>query len=434
MGLRTTLLSAGAAAVILGAGAAIADRLEDTFYVPLDHPAIQYNQDPADDPVGRLGKKLETGQAKLDYNPKLGGYLLPLLKQLNLNTDSQVLVFSRTSIQVSHINPRTPRAIYFNDDVTLGYVPEGDLLELTSVDPKRGVFLYTMDAEKDPMPSFARRDDCLRCHQGPITLGVPGLVVSSLHPSTAKDGDVHGHSFMTDDRTPLEDRWGGWYVTGTHGAQRHMGNNLALIDPLNPGGPSDENSQNWTSLPEVVDAAKYPVQTSDIVALLTLEHQVRMTNLIIRIGWDARIAEHDQKLDAEGQKTLDDEIEDLVSYMVFAKAVPLKAPVKGTSTFTKTFPERGPRDPQGRSLRDFDLKTRVFRYPLSYMIYSAAFDNLPDVAKNRIYQRLFDVLSGKDQSETFANLSAGDRKAALEIVRETKKGLPEYFNAGSKTP
>ena len=75
-------------------------------------------------------------------------------------------------------------------------------------------------------------------------------------------------------------------------------------------------------------------------------------------------------------------------------------------------------------LRDFDLQTRLFRYPLSYMIYDAAFDALPDLAKERIYQRLLEILTGKDQSEAYARLSAADRRAILEIVRETKRGLP----------
>ena len=116
----------------------------------------------------------------------------------------------------------------------------------------------------------------------------------------------------------------------------------------------------------------------------------------------------------------------MVKYMLFADEAPLKAPVTGVSTFTKTFPQRGPRDKQGRSLRDFDLKTRLFRYPLSYMIYSAAFDALPDMARERVYRRIFDVLTGKDQSKTFARLSAENRRAALEILRETKPNVPAY--------
>jgi len=406
------------------------ERLEDTFYVPLDHPAIRYAQQ-AGDPVARLEKRMESGQAKLDFAANGSGYLASVLHEFGINTDSQVLVFSKTSIQLSHISPRTPRAIYFNDEVAVGYVQNGDVLELTSLDPKLGVILYTLDAEKSDRPEFSRRDDCLKCHQGPVTLGVPGLMVSSVHPQSNEPGEGHGSAYATDDRIPLKERWGGWYVTGTDGPEPNYGNNPALTNPLQPGGPAGPVSQNLTSLTGLFDTSRYLAPTSDIVALMTLEHQTRMTNLLIRVGWDARIAEHDGKNDAATRQQLDSEIEEMVGYMLFADEAPLHAPVTGVSTFTKTFAQRGPRDRQGRSLRDFDLRTRLFRYPLSYMIYSAAFDNLPDTVRQRVYQRLHDVLTGKDQSKPYARLSAEDRRAAFEILRETKPGLPASWAAAN---
>ena len=410
------------AAVILGSAWASADRLEDTFYVPLDHPAIRYYQDPAD-PVARLQKRLESGQTKLDFAPNRG-YLTALLKELDINIDSQVLVFSKTSIQTTHISPRTPRAIYFNDDVSVGYVQGGDVLELSALDPRLGIVLYTLDVEQSEKPAFSRRDDCLRCHQGPVTMGVPGIFVSSLHPRTDELRDVHGSSFVTDHRTSFKDRWGGWYVTGTHGSATHLGNNVALVNPLQPGGRGGPETQNLTSLSGMFDTSRYPAATSDLVALLTLEHQTHMTNLIVRIGWDERIAEHDGKKDEATRKQLFSETDEMVNYMLFGGEEPLPAPVSGVSTFAKTFPARGPRDSRGRSLRDFDLRTRLFRYPLSYMIYDPAFDALPDMAKERVYQRLLEILTGKDGNEAYARLSAGDRRAILEILRETKHGLP----------
>ena len=406
----------------MGAVWAVADRLEDTFYVPLDHPAIRYYQEPAD-PVARLQKRLKNGQARLDFAPDRG-YLTTLLRELDINIDSQVLVFSKSSIQTAHISPRTPRAIYFNDDVAVGYVQGGDVLELSALDPRLGIILYSLDAQQSEKPEFSRRDDCLRCHQGPVTMGVPGIFVSSLHPRTDELRDVHGSSFVTDHRTAFKDRWGGWYVTGTHGSATHLGNNVALVDPLQPGGRGGAETQNVKTLNGWFDTSRYPAATSDIVALMTLEHQTRMTNLMVRIGWDVRIAEHDGKKDEDTQKQLFSEIDEMVNYMVFADEEPLPAPVSGISTFRKTFPERGPRDSHGRSLRDFDLRTRLFRYPLSYMIYDAPFDALPATAKQRAYQRLLEILTGKDQSEAYARLSAADRHAILEILRETKGGLP----------
>jgi hypothetical protein len=429
---RLPLLAAGAT-LLLAAAALLAERLEDTIFIPLDHPAILY-AGATTDPVGRLAKRLAAGQLKLDYAPNGLGYLPALLKELGISADSQVLVFSHTSIQVERISPRTPRAIYFNDDSSIGFVQNGEALELTSLDPRQGVILYTLDPARSPRPVLARRDDCLRCHQGPVTLAVPGLLISSVHPSAGPDHE-HGNAVMTDHRTPFNQRWGGWYVTGAHGSQIHYGNNRALVDPVRPGAASLEGTQNVTDLSDRFDTSRYPVPTSDLVALLVLEHQTRMTNLLIRIGWDGRIAQHDGQL-ATQRAQLDAEIDELVAYMLFGDEAPLSEPVAGVSTFSKTFSQRGPRDKQGRSLRDFDLRTRLFRYPLSYMIYSAAFDGLPGLVRDRIYQRLYAILTAQDSSASVGglslkNLSAEDRRAILEIVRETKPNLPAYWTAAS---
>jgi hypothetical protein len=421
------------AALVCGLGllsaVLLAERLEDTFYVPLDDPAIQY-AGPASDSIAHLEKQLENGKAKLDYAPSGWGYLPAILKQLDINIDSQVLVFSRTSIQNERISPRTPRAIYFNDDTAVGFVQNGEVLELSAIDPRQGAVFYSLETERSDRPEFARRDDCLRCHQGAPTMGIPGILVSSVHPVTGAEArEAHGSAFITDGRTSFDERWGGWYVTGTHGSQVHLGNNPELADPLFPGRAVKEGTQNVTSLAGFFDTSRYPAPTSDIVALMTLEHQTRMTNLMTRIGWDARIAlrEGQGKLDAAARDRINPEIEEMVGYMLFADEEPLKQPVAGVSTFTKTFSARGPRDAEGRSLRDFDLQKRLFRYPLSYMIYSAVFDGMPDIVRERVYQRLYEVLTGKDKSQTFAGISPFDRQAVLEIVRATKPNLPAYW-------
>jgi hypothetical protein len=417
---------------LLAVGAVgLADRLEDTFYVPLDDPAIQY-AGPVSDPIAQLEKQLESQKTKLEYAPNGWAYLPAVLKQLNINIDSQVLVFSRTSIQTSHISPQTPRAIYFNDDTAVGFVQNGEVLELSSIDPKKGAVFYSLDTEKSDRPEFSRRDDCLRCHQGAPTMGIPGLMISSVHPITdAEARESHGSAFITDDRTTLEERWGGWYVTGTTGTVVHLGNNPELTDPLNPGRASKEGTQNVISLADRFNTSRYLAPTSDIVALMTLEHQTRMNNLMTRIGWDARIALREGKgtLEPAARDRINPEIEEMVGYMLFVDEEPLKQPVKGVSTFTQTFAQRGPRDAKGRSLRDFDLQKRLFRYPLSYMIYSAVFDGLPEVVRERVYQRLYDILTGKDKSQTFAAISAADRQGVLDIVRATKPNLPKYWQS-----
>jgi hypothetical protein len=401
--------------VIAGVAVAVADRLEDTSYVPYEHKSIQYFETPTDEAVKRLDDSIDQGKAKLDFQPGGLGYLPGLLKQLGLNVDSQVLVFSQTSFQATLISPQRPRAVYFNDEIAVGFVQQGEVMEVSSLDPKQGVIFYSLNTGRAAKPTFARREVCLQCHQGGQTLGVPGLVVSSQYVPAGMPAEHVRGGFVTDDRTPLENRWGGWYVSGSL-TDKHRGI---------PIGPDPIGQSSDTKF----DTSKYLSPTSDVVALLTLEHQTRMTNLIVRIGWDTRIAMAEGKLE-EARPKLDAAIDDMVGYMLFVDEAPMQGPIKGASTFSTTFPARGPRDKQGRSLRDFDLERRLFKYPLSYMIYTKAFDSMPDWDRDRIYQRLFNVLTGKDTDPKFAKLSPGDRRNVLEILRATKPNLPGYWNAG----
>lgn len=425
--LRRWTLSGFVLIAVAGTVHAAHDDAFDYPYVDLDHPAIKYEATPPDDPVARLGKQLEAGTATLDYSAK-EGYLPSLLKHLGIDLDSQMLVFSKTSFQAPKISPQHPRALYFGDDAAVGYVPEGDVLELIGIDPKQGVIFYTLDKDKVAKPSFLRRNDqCVACHLIPNTLNVPGLMVTSVIPSSDGSPRFPGAAVVVDSRTPLDERWGGWYVTGTSGSLVHRGNAMAT-HPDQPSVLDTVGKQNLTTLPPEVDPSQYVAPTSDLVALMTLEHQTRISNLLTRLGWETRIARHDGKL-TESRTRLEFVASEVASYMLFADEAKMLEPMAGVSTFTKTFPERGPRDKQGRSLRDFDLKTRLFRYPLSYMIYSAQFDALPDLVKAMIYRRIYDVLSGKDASAEFQRLTAPDRQAIIEIVRETKKDLPQYWYA-----
>jgi hypothetical protein len=369
--------------------------------LPADHPAIHYMQGPVDDPVARLVK----GGVKLEFREGFG-YLPSLLEHLGINPDSQALVFSKTSFQSAKISPRNPRAVYFTDDAAVGWVRGGDGLEVAATDPQRGTVFYTLNLV-DGQPRFTRQAVCLKCHQGPATLGVPGIFVGSVFPNSSGMPDRLG-AIITDHRTAFEDRWGGWYVTAAHGEQRDRANGVAP-DPAEPHALRNEGKQNLTSLVREFPAGGYLMPTSDIVALMTFEHQTQMTNFITRLGWEARMAQ-----------PLDSDIEATVEYMLFAGEAPLREPIKGVSTFTRTFPQRGPRDARGRSLRDFDLHTRLFRYPLSYMIYGAAFEALPGAVRECIWHRVYEVLEGKDQSPKFARLTSEDRRAILEILHDTR--------------
>jgi hypothetical protein len=424
---RTRLLLTSVCVTIAGVSAG----LDVDLRIPPEHPAIGYFKQSPDDAVIRLAKRIDKGEVKLDYDPAHLGYLPSLLKNLNINADSQLLVFSKTSFQAPLISPRSPRAIFFSDSVSVGSVHGGEVMELAALDPRQGVVFYTLSVARAAKPKFVRRDDCLQCHQGPATLGVPGLEVGSSFPGP-EGAPVFRLGFTAiDHRIPLAQRWGGWYVTGTTGNQTHLGNAIAG-DPDNPRHLDTTNTVNLTSLTGRFDTTAYLQPTSDVVALMVLEHQTRMTNLMIRVGWETRVAQYDASRtnripDAAAATRTEEGIDELVAYMLFAEETPLTDRAEGVSTFTRTFAQRGPRDKQGRSLRDFDLQTRMFRYPLSYMIYSEALDGLPDWARDRVYRRLYDVLTRKDTSERYARLSAEDRRAVLEIVRDTKRGLPDYW-------
>ena len=419
-------------------GLAIAG-LSGSYLLPLEHEAIQYSKAPVEDVVAKLQRRIDAGEVKLQSDDNFG-YLRSVLKALNVPESSQVLVFSKTSFQAPRIAPRTPRALYFNDQVAVGFVRTGEVLEFAAEDPTLGVVFYTLDQEKTAHPQFERRDTCLQCHQSGGTLGVPGMVVRSVYPDTTGMPLFHAGTFVTDHRSPLKERWGGWYVTGTTGEQTHMGN--AVVEDRNqPDRLQTDNTQNLTSLRGKIDTGAYLTPHSDIVALMTLEHQTQMVNLITRVGWEARLALYDSaaickalgKPEAEVSESathrINSAVDEMVQYMLFSGETRLTERIQGTSNFAAEFAKSGPRDAQGRSLREFDLQTRMFRYPLSYMIYSEAFDQMPAAARDRVYRRLYEVLTGRDTSAPFAHLSAADRKAIYQIVRATKKGLPEYWSA-----
>lgn len=375
------------------------------------------------DSISKLDRRLASGSVTLDFTGK-NGYLPSLLKQLDINTDSQILVFSKTSFQQELIHPQKPRALYFNDDAIVSFVQDAPLYEFVSLEPSEGLLFFTMEQTKTDSPRFkSERGSCTFCH-GPINKFAQGVMVATVFP--APDGKPHfppGELFrLTDHRSPFSERWGGYYVTGTHGGIQHRGNAFAP-DKNQPDKLDTSNSSNITSLEDRFDTSKYPAPTSDIVALMTFEHQTMFLNILTSLGAQFRASETfplpEEQLDAE--------VDRLVSYMLFIGETKLDSPIRGVSTFTETFAKRGPRDKQGRSLRDFDLNTRMFKYPLSYMIYSAGFDGLSLAAREKIYRRLYDVLIGKVADGGYEQLSPELRRELLEILVETKPGLPAFF-------
>jgi hypothetical protein len=382
-----------------------------------NHPAINY-KGPAHDPVARLAEAVGRGQVSLAFDESHGGYLRAVLAALNVPVESQMLVFSKTSFQAARISPSNPRALYFNDTVAVGWVRGSDLLELVAQDATQGAHFYTLRQSPAGPPQFERNDGCVPCHAFEATNYVPGMFVGSVFP--APDGTpLYGPTFISDHRSLFEWRWGGWYVTGSHKAERHLGNAVATDsnDLLAMATPATIHAK---SLDGRFDPTGYQSPHSDLVALLVLEHQTRMLNLITRLGWEARIG-------AAAQRPLAAAAEELVDYMLFVDEAPLPGPITGTGGFAETFKARGLRDRQGRSLRDLDLGGRIFRFPCSYLIYSEPFDALPADAKAAVYARLWAVLSGAERGPRYAALTPADRNAILEILRDTKRDLPAFF-------
>lgn len=402
-----------------------------------DSEAIGYRHAESNDPVARLQRRINSGEVKLEYSEK-NGYLESILKALKVPSSSQGLVFSKTSFQLHRIMPSSPRAIYFNDELYVGWVRGGDVLELAAVDAKLGGVFYILDQEKTARPRFQRNDECLQCHASNSTRNVPGFLVRSVYPDARGYPIAPLGGFITTHSSSINERWGGWYVSGTHGGERHLGN-MRFEEKGAEYNPSQLASQNLTDLEPRFNTQNYLTPHSDIVALMVLEHQTQAHNLIAKLNYETRLALHHQQVMNEALRQSNDELsdstrrrirhaaEDLVRYLMFAGEATWQAPIKGVSGFSKEFTAQGLRDKHGRSLRDLDLRNKLFRYPCSYLIYSEAFDALPKPALDELYRQLWLALTGETKDRELAAIPAANLQAVLEILRQTKPNLPAYF-------
>jgi hypothetical protein len=401
-------------------------------------PPIDYGKQPATDRVARLGTALESGGLALEPEGKFG--LLPaVLKALDVPQDSQTLVFSKTSFQLHKISPGRPRALYFNDDVYVGWVQGSDLIELAAADKDQGAIFYTLEPNSEGKPRVLRdQGQCLICHASSRTQSVPGFLVRSVYSTPAGRFVTGTPTFVTDHSSPFQERWGGWYVTGQHGDMRHLGN-VTCTDESKPGWIDPEVGANLSELPSRVRPASYLQPSSDLVALMVLEHQTQMHNWLTRAGFEARTAAFQDRginealgrpLDFESESTgrrIASIGEKLVRYLLMADEFQLTAPVSGSSSFAETFSQRGPKDAEGRSLYQLDLKTRLLKYPCSFLIYSEQFDALPDRVKSYIGARLHAILLGPEPVKGYDKLSVADRQAVAEILAETKGDFWRQF-------
>ena len=403
-----------------------------------EQPPIHYSTSTPNNCISRLQSRLDRNEARLEYDEN-HGYLQALLNALNVPLESQMLVFSKTSLQRHRISPRTPRAVYFSDDVYVGFCRSGDVLEVSAVDPQLGAVFYTLEQKKVDRPHLVRQtENCLICHSSSRTEGVPGHLVRSLFVDPSGLPILSAGSYSVDHTTPLERRWGGWYVTGRHGSQSHLGNLITRREP--PVEPVENaQGQNVTLLNDRLAVEKYLTPHSDIVALMVLEHQVLVHNRLAKANFVARQALHYEADvnrafgDPEGKRLesttrrIQSAGDDLVAALLLVGEAKLTAPISGTSGFAAWFSSEGPQDPQGRSLRDLDLERRLFKYPCSYLIYSPAFNELPGEMRDYVWKRMWDVLSSELEVEPFSRLSKEDRRAILDILLATKSDLPSYW-------
>lgn len=390
-----------------------------------EHPAIRYLDRSPADRVARLNQEILAGRQTLVPDARTG-YLVPVLKALDIPVESQLLVFSKTGLQRAHTGPTNPRALYYNGSVVVGYIPGAAALEIAAHDPQQGVIFYTVEQAASPGTArFSRRTNCLTCHISTSTLEVPGFIDRSN--MVGADGEVMPAlgSHTVNHRTPHTERWGGWFVTGNatappYGPLGHLGN--LTVTPHPTSGPvilSDRVLVEWLNRPKAHDP--YLASESDLAALMTFDHQMHGLNLITRLNWDGRIAA------AESRPVVTDaavrqRVQELADYLLFAGEASLAFEVTPRPGFAEALARRAPVDRRGRSLAQLDLTRRLLKYSCSYLVYDDAFRALPDEVRHAVYRRMFAILG--DGSPRYNHLSIIDRLDIAEILRETMTDLP----------
>lgn len=415
------LASAATLGMAFAAGALTSGQKHVEWAGVLDeHPSIQYATRPTTDRVAKLNLALTQHGRSLERDARTG-YLRPVLDALGVPVESQLLVFSKTGVQSAFTSPHNPRAIFFDESVVVGYVPGAPVLELAAHDPQQGVVFYTLD-QAAASPVLTRRTSCLTCHVSASTLNVPGIIVRSN--TVADDGSVmpqFGSNDVTH-QTPHPDRWGGWYVTSdllanSYAQRAHTGN----ITFTKGGSTSNQVFVDWlNSSPET---RGYLSSLSDIVALLVFDHQMHAINLLTRLNWESRAASSDGHASVS-DGAIEGLVKELAEYLLFVGEVPPTVPLAPRPGFAERLEARTPKDRQGRSFGQLDLVDRLVRYPCSYMIYSDAFNALPPAVKDAVYGRMLEILSAPDARPRDTRVSAADRRAILEILRDTKPDFP----------
>ena len=403
-------------------------RADDEFF---ERAPISYTNSVAKDPGSALASAMAAGTTTIKAADSRA-VLRQVLALLKVPEWSQVLVFSKTSKQTDLISPATPRAVYFSDDVYVGWVP-GGLIEIAAADPDRGMIFHTIDPREAIVAPPARDNTCLSCHATARTERVPGVFVRSIYPDANGRPLLRHGGFDVTDHSPLTERWGGWYVTGHHGNARHLGNAIAndnngqLVIDTNPGANLDNLSGKF-------DTTRYLRPDSNIAALLVLEHQCRTHNLIhkctldlLRMRWLETQIHPDENPDrADGPYAAMAArcAGELAAAFLFTNEADLGDGVEAAGDFTAKFPATGPRARDGRSLRDLRLYRRLFKHRCSYMIHSPSFQHSPPMLRQLTLAKLHDALSAKDQSGLAAHIPVAERDRILAILADTIPAWP----------
>ena len=388
-------------------------------YQQIDLPPHLYHQRTPADRFTRLKDDLESGRIALDRSSERD-FVISLLRALEVPVSSQMLVFSTTSLQLRLITPSNPRALYFTDDLYVGYIP-GGRVEIVSLDPELGAIFYIFDIPRGGANVRVERSQrCMNCHSAEDTGFVPGLVMKSVVPGLRGGSLAAYRQEQTGHGIPFKDRFGGWYVTGKHSIAEHWGNAIGRY-------VEGKFSKSPIELGKAFDFARYPAATSDILPQLLLEHQAGFVNRVVEASYRARTALHagQGRLDDVQNRELDEQARLVTRYLLFADEVPLPAGgVEGDSAFKSDFLRHRRVATGDASLKDFDLTTRLFRNRCSYMIYSPIFQGLPAEMKQRIYATLKIALDSKKQDADYAYLPASEKQSIRGILRATLSDLP----------
>lgn len=379
-----------------------------------------YWQRTPSDRFAKLKADLASGSVVLDASSEKA-YLLSLLRSLGISPATQTLVFSTTSLQLSLISPRNPRAVYFSEDVYIGFIPGGKI-EVVSVDPDLGGVFYIFDIPHDGgAPRIERATRCMNCHAGEETGRVPGLLIKSVVPGPSGGSLESFRQELMGHAVPLAQRFGGWHVTGAGNFTNHWGN---LIGRSSPQGlikiPIEPGRQ--------FSYARYLVPTSDLLAHLLHEHQAGFVNRAVEATYRTRtyLDADKGRLSPAHATDLDRLARALTRYLLFADEVPLPpGGVVGDAELKVDFLKSRRIARAGTSLKDFDLKTRIFKHRCSYMIHSAAFQGLPPEIKQRVHRRLAEALDTVKPDAEYAYLPVVEKVAIRQILRETLSDLPK---------